>query len=169
MLQIKSMNTPGEIALRWMSQNTIYCKSTLAQVFNDQVPSDWRQYRPRSKSPYGVPGPWWVWWYITVMFSGRHGVPNHRQIVYLFKSSSNLTIMKISKSRYLAESLHKRASDVDSVSMHIFTKQQPFLKRDNTTRIILDIGAANERRGCIVTSSLIGCAHTQNDPCTSMQ
>ena len=32
--------------------------------------------------------------------------------------------------------------------------------------IILCMGAANERRRYIITSSLIGCAHTQNDPCS---
>ena len=31
-------------------------------------------------------------------------------------------------------------------------------------QIILVMGAANESRRYIVTSSLIGCAHTQNDP-----
>ena len=33
-----------------------------------------------------------------------------------------------------------------------------------TARIILDMDSANERLRYIVTSSLIGCAHTQNDP-----
>ena len=32
-------------------------------------------------------------------------------------------------------------------------------------RIILGMGSANERRRYIVTSFLIGWAHTQNDPC----
>ena len=31
--------------------------------------------------------------------------------------------------------------------------------------IILDMGSANEKRRYIVTSSLIGWAHTENDPC----
>ena len=34
--------------------------------------------------------------------------------------------------------------------------------------VILGMGSANERRRYIVTSSLIGWAHTQNDPCQPM-
>ena len=35
--------------------------------------------------------------------------------------------------------------------------------------IILGMGSANERRRYIVTSSLIGWAHTYNDPCFPME
>ena len=39
---------------------------------------------------------------------------------------------------------------------------------DTIWGIILGMGSANERRRYIVTSSLIGWAHTQNDPCISV-
>ena len=40
---------------------------------------------------------------------------------------------------------------------------------DLVTGIILNMCSANDSRRCIVTSSLIGWAHTQNDPCSNIR
>ena len=56
----------------------------------------------------------------------------------------------------------ERQHDDLSVSVSIFADFVHVYKK--TVRIIMCMRPANERRRDIITSSLIGCTHTQNDP-----
>ena len=55
-------------------------------------------------------------------------------------------------------------------AMSIHTLDMPLpvsSKKDTSTGIILDMGSINERLRYIVTASLFGWTHTQNDPCST--
>ena len=56
---------------------------------------------------------------------------------------------------------------LSSCSVNYYMQLKSFTM-ENNVGIILDMGSANERRRYIIMSSLIGWAHSQNDPCKAL-